>query len=165
MTSEAASAVRSGVPPVTKRLHVAAPPAIAFDVFTAGMGRWWNPSHRLGEAALRDVVIEPRVGGRWFELDEDGAEHDWGRVLAWERPERLLLDWQLNADWAFDPELHTTIEVLFAPGDHGGTDVVFEHRDLEALGARALEVRAELGSASGWSGLLDAYAERAAAGG
>ncbi|MDK1480806.1 site-specific integrase, partial [Sinorhizobium sp. 6-117] len=32
-----------------------------------------------------------------------GEERDWGRVIACDRPNRILFAWQLNADFTFDP--------------------------------------------------------------
>src|SRR5215471_7293716 len=88
--------------PVRRSVVCRAPLEHAFEVFTAGMSRWWLKTHKIGKASLKDVVIEPRVGGRWFERGEDGSECDWGRVLAFEPPKRLLLTWQITADWQHD---------------------------------------------------------------
>ena len=63
----------------------------AFEVFTAGMGRWWKKDHSLLKSPQTDVIVERRVGGRWYERGEDGSECQWGRVLAWEPPARILL--------------------------------------------------------------------------
>ena len=57
--------------------------------------------------------MEPRVGGRWYERGDDGSTCDWGSVLAWEPQSRLVLSWDITADWQYDPELKTEIEVRF----------------------------------------------------
>ena len=149
--------------PVRKSVVVKAPPARAFEVFTAGMGRWWPASHSIGASSLREVGMEPRAGGRWFERGEDGSECDWGRVLAWEPPTRLLLAWQIDAAWRHDPALVTEVEIRFAPEGEGTTRVELEHRDIERFGTGAEATRAALDSPGGWSGLLDAFAASAGA--
>jgi len=104
------------------------------------------------------VIIEPRAGGRWYETGNDGAEHEWGKVAAFEAPDRLLLIWSLNAEFAYDPDFETTVEVRFtADGDH--TIVDFEHRDLERYGDNAEAVRGdyESGMEGGWGELLAGY--------
>jgi uncharacterized protein YndB with AHSA1/START domain len=97
------------------------------------------------------------VGGRWFERGEDGSECDWGKVLAWEPPDRIVLAWQIDAQWRFDVNLVTEVEVRFIP-EGQTTRVELEHRNIERLGAQADEARAALDSSGGWSGLLERYA-------
>lgn len=144
---------------VRKSIHVRAPLALAFEVFTARMETWWPMStHKIGQAACAAVVLEPRAGGRWYERGEDGVECDWGRVLAWEPPGRVLLDWQLSSRWTFDPAFHTEVEVRFTALDAEATRVTLEHRGLEAYGADAMAMRDAFGSPGGWSGMLDLYA-------
>ncbi|MGZ5268038.1 MAG: SRPBCC family protein [Caldimonas sp.] len=145
---------------VRKTAQVRAPQATAFEVFTARIGTWWPmPTHHIGSADCAAVVIEPRVGGRWYERGVDGSECDWGRVLVWEAPSRVALAWQLNARWAFDPALHTEVEVRFIALDGETTRVELEHRGLEAFGPAAESMRDTLGAANGWNGMLDHYAE------
>ena len=148
--------------PIRRTLRVKAPQERAFDVFVAGMGGWWLKSHSLLKAPQQDVVIEPRTGGRWYEIGEDGSEQDWGKVLGWERPDRVLLAWQLDADWRYDPDFETIVEVRFIP-DGDDTLVEFEHRDLERFGERAAEIRGgyESGMEGGWGELLAGYQRRA----
>lgn len=144
--------------PIRKSIRVKAPQGRAFQVFVGNMGQWWLKSHSLLESPQKDVIVEPRDGGRWFEIGADGSEQDWGRVLEWSPPGRVVLAWQLDADWTYDPEFETTVEVNFLPdGDH--TLVEFEHRDLERFGPRAQEVRGdyETGMDGGWAALLDMY--------
>ena len=142
--------------PVRKTIVFKAAPATAFEVFTSRMIRWWRPNHHIGPSPMKNVVLEPRVEGRWYEVGEDGGVCEWGRVLAYEPPSRILLAWQLNQDWRYDPNFVTELEVRFL-SDPGGTRVELEHRNIERFGAKAEEVRAALDSPEGWTGLLAAY--------
>ena len=65
------------------------------------------------------------------------APADWGSVLAWEPHTRLVLSWDINADWQYDPELKTEIEVRFIADGTNGTRVELEHRRLDRYGAQA----------------------------
>lgn len=143
--------------PVRKSFAVKAAPDRAFEVFTASMGRWWPPSHHIGQGDLSEVIIEPRIGGRWYETTSTGAQCEWGRVLVWDPPRQLVLAWQLSADWTYDPGLVTEVAVTFTP-EGEGTRVDFEHRGLEAYGARAEEVAKGVGSPGGWPAILESYA-------
>jgi len=147
--------------PVRKSIFVDASPDHAFEVFTAGIGRWWPKSHKIGPADLDRPVIEPRSGGRWYELDTDGTQCEIGKVVTWEPPARLILTWQLNAEFKFDAHLVTEVEVQFTP-EGSGTRVNLEHRHLERLGETAEALREAVDSPGGWSGLLQLYAEAAA---
>ena len=147
--------------PVRKSIFVNASPEMAFDVFTVGMGRWWPKSHKLGEAELDTQIIEPKEGGRWFQRNLDGSTCEIGRVEAWEPPSRVLLIWQLNAQWEFDRSLETEVEVTFTP-EASGTRVELEHRNLERLGDTAEGFREAIDSSGGWGALLALYAEEAA---
>jgi uncharacterized protein YndB with AHSA1/START domain len=89
--------------PVRKSIFVNVSPERAFRVFTIGMGRWWRPDHHIASTPFAEIVVEPRAGGRWFERDKDGAECEWGKILAWEPPARVVFGWQLNQDWKYDP--------------------------------------------------------------
>lgn len=148
--------------PIQKTFDVKAPREIAFRVFTAEMTSWWQlESHHVGKARAVAAVVEPRVGGRWFERGEDGSECDWGKVLAWEPPGRLVLAWQLDATFTYDPQLHTEVEVRFVDAGGGVTRVEFEHRKLEAYAERADELRGVLDSPGGWGRIVEDYAKAA----
>lgn len=141
--------------PIRKTLEIRATRERAFQVFTAGIDRWWPKSHTIGKAPLKEVIIEPRVGGRWYGLDVEGGEDDWGDVLAWEPPGRLLLAWRISARWVCDPAVHTEVEVIFTDLGDGRCRIDFEHRDLQNLGEGALEAVRSMDS--GWGSILQAY--------
>jgi uncharacterized protein YndB with AHSA1/START domain len=145
------------VAPVRKSVRVKAPPTRAFEIFTAGMKRWWLPNYSINKSPIADIVVEPRQGGRWFERGEDGSECQWGKVLAWEPPGRLVLTWQISPQWQYDPDLVTEVEVRFVP-DSGGTRVDLEHR-LEGYGDAADQMRAIFDGPNAWMGILEKFAE------
>jgi uncharacterized protein YndB with AHSA1/START domain len=148
-----------------KIVSVKAPPAVAWRVFTEKMGTWWPlATHKIGKAKAVDAVIEPRVGGRWYERGDDGSTCDWGRVLSWEPPSRLVLSWDISADWQHDPTLKTEVEVRFTAEGKDATRVELEHRHLDRYGPSREEMRRTFDSEMGWKGLLDAFAARASEG-
>lgn len=140
--------------PVRKTLTVRASPETAFRVFTEDFDRWWPRGHHIGKSELKTAMIEPRAGGRWYEVGVDGSECEWGDVLAWEPPNRLLLAWRLNAQWEYDPGLLTEVEVRFSPTGDGQTRVDFEHRGFERMGAGGEAARAGVDGPSGWGAIL-----------
>ena len=80
-------------------------------------------------------------------------------MLAWEPGRQVVLVWQLNAQWRFDPSLRTEVGVRFTAIDEHTTRVGREHRGLEAYGADALAMRDAFGAPNGWNGLLDHFAQ------
>lgn len=149
-----------GGAPIRRSVEVKVPPARAFEIFTGGASRWWLKTHTINatKSPIKDVVIEPRAGGRWFERGEDGSECDWGKVLAWEPPTRLLLAWQINADFKYDPSLLTEVEIRFTPSG-SGTLVELEHRLIERMGERAVGMRDAF--TRGWGLLLESFTKQA----
>src|SRR5215469_9361478 len=127
----------------------------AFTLFTEGFNTWWI-GHHIGEAELAEAVIEPRVDGRWYERGVDGTECDWGKVLVYEPPGRLVMTWQLNSNFEYDPDLShaSEVEVRFVE-ESDQTRVDFEHRFIERLGAGADELARSVSSDGGWPGILE----------
>jgi uncharacterized protein YndB with AHSA1/START domain len=145
---------------VTKSVTVRAPRTRAFAVFTERFFTWWPSSHHIGDAELADAVIEPEVGGRWYERGVDGVECDWGRVLAFDPPDRLVLSWHLRGDWSYDPDpaKASEIEIRFVEDEPGTTRVELSHRHIERHDVPE-DVARGVGSPNGWAGILATYAE------
>ena len=133
----------------------------AFHLFTARMTEFWPPEHSIGASPFDAVVVEPRVGGRWYERDADGNECDWGHVGAWEPSSRVVLVWQLTAEWKFDPDFETEVEVTFAEKESGRTTVALRHRNLQRYGEHAEQMRAIFDSPGGWTDTLNRCARLA----
>jgi uncharacterized protein YndB with AHSA1/START domain len=149
---------------VRKVMTVEAPQATAWRVFTTQMGTWWPlGQYKIGKTNAVDALIEPRVGGRWYERGDDGSTCDWGSVLAWEPLGRLVLSWDITAEWQYDPALKTEVEVRFIAESETRTRVELEHRRLDRYGARREEMRRIFDSEGDWGRLLEAFARAAAA--
>src|SRR2546423_6570595 len=84
---------------VRKSVTVNATPKEAFQVFTEDFDSWWPRSHHIGKSPMKKAIIEGHRGGRCYTEQEDGTQCDWGSVLAWEPPRRLLIAWQIAANW------------------------------------------------------------------
>lgn len=148
--------------PVRKSIVVQAPQARAFDVFARRFDTWWPRSHHIAKAEMKEAVIEPKKGGRWYEKGVDGSECDWGTVLAWEPPSRLVLRWMINSKFQPDETVESEVEVRFVAEGEGKTRVELEHR---IVAADAETLRAAVDAPQGWSGLLEIFANKAAASG
>jgi uncharacterized protein YndB with AHSA1/START domain len=146
---------------VRRSVTVQGVPEHAFAVFTESLSAWWPlATHTIGAQPAVAAIIEPRAGGRWFERAADGTESDWGRVLVYEPPHRIVLSWEITCDWHHDTAIETTVEVIFtADGDR--TRVDLEHRGLETYGDDAEQMRGIFESDGGWGGLLARFAAAA----
>jgi uncharacterized protein YndB with AHSA1/START domain len=148
--------------PIRRSITVDVPVDRAFEVFTASFGRWWPHANSIGSTPLKSAIIEPRTGGRWYEIGEDGSECNWGEVLVFEPPTRLLLAWRIGADWKFDHNLHTEVDITFTALSENRTQVDLEHRKLENLGEGLAAAKGAFESDGGWSGILSLYAKATA---
>jgi uncharacterized protein YndB with AHSA1/START domain len=145
------------VAPVHKQVTVNASQQRAFDFFTAEMSRWWPATHSILKSPLKQYVIEPQAGGRWYQVAEDGSTGQTGYVIVWEPPHRLVLAWQLGAEWQFDPTLITEVEVLFVAQGANTTRVELQHRYLERMGEKGAHVRTLVDAPRGWTSILESF--------
>ena len=132
---------------IRKTVLVDFAPAEAFDLFTHKIASWWPVrSHSYGGDEVTNVVFEPEVGGRVYEVTDKG-EQDWGRVLEWEPGSRFLLEWLIGEANG------TALEVTFEP-EGPGSRVVLEHRGFGASGPRG-------NYNEGWGVVLATFVESA----
>lgn len=149
MTTQEASGTRTSV---RREITVEAPIERAFEVFTAGIGAWWNPDHHILQAPLKEMVFEPFVGGHIIDRGVDGSESRWSRVLAYEPPTRVVFSWDISLAWQIetDPAKTSEVEVTFAAEGAAQTRVTLEHRHIDRHGEGWERMLAAVGSDGGW---------------
>ncbi|MFG2024610.1 SRPBCC family protein [Streptomyces sp. NPDC048825] len=148
------------VAPLQGKITVNVPVERAFRVFTESFHSWWPSDYHIGQVEMAEAILEPREGGRWYERGVDGSECDWGRVLAWEPPHRLVVTWQINGYWQYDadPEHASEIEIRFTADGPEQTTVELEHRHLDRL-VEGQALRDGITGGGGWSTVLEAFAK------
>ncbi len=151
------------IPAIRGTVTIGVPVERAFSVFTDSLGTWWPAEYHIGQADMAEAILEPRAGGRWYERGVDGSQCDWGRVLAWEPPHRLVVTWQINGQWQYDPDPQhaSEIEVRFTPDGPEQTTVELEHRLLDRL-VDGQAIRDALVGGGGWTAMLELFAKAAA---
>ena len=119
------------IAPVRKSIRVNASQAHAFEVFTAGLGRWWPRDHRIGRrrgrcpswSPPRPALVRARRGRH---ADQCRQGHRVGIAR------RFVMTWDINSRWKPDQrELRSGGQV------HRGWD------ECDARGIRAPQVRAD----------------------
>jgi hypothetical protein len=141
--------------PIFRTLVLPVPRALAFELFTAHVHRWWSPVAGASPTGVpwAEIVLETQLNGRWFERDKEGAEHEWGRVASVVAPVHIVIDWCLNKRVQ---DVTTELELCFVEIDERSTRMTLEHRAFERLGSDGADVQDAI--AHGWSGLLPRFA-------
>src|ERR1700689_610036 len=152
---------------VRKTGRVQAPIERAFSVFVEQMETWWPATHHIGKTPFVALFVEPRVGGRWYELNAEGAQVDWGKVLAWDPPHLVSLSWHVGPghdqpDWVCDPDPAKASEVTIRFNAEGPstTFVELEHSKLERHGEGYQQLREIFDGPGAWAGILSLYAQK-----
>ena len=141
--------------PIVKSLTVALPVEAAFRLFTAEASSWWPlASNSVPRDDAVDCVLEGRPGGRFYEVDRSGGQAEWGRVLAWEPPTRLVMSWYPGRT----PADATEVEVTFQ-AEGSSTRLTLTHRGWEQSPPAT---RANYsGYVTGWDFVLGKYVDQA----
>lgn len=141
------------IEPIRKEIMVEASQEVAFKVFTEKMDTWWPRTHHIGKAPMTEQILEAKPNGRWYATHEDGSESTVGHVITWDPVSRVVLNWKINGNFKYDPNLTTEVDVQFIPEGPKRTRVKFEHRNLDRLGdGKVVESMNE-----GWGMILDLY--------
>ena len=151
------------VPLTTARsaIVVDAPIETAFEVFTGQFDRVKPRDHSLLSVEVAESVLERHVGGALYDRGVDGSECRWGRVLAYEPPERLVFSWDISPQWQIETDLENTseVEVRFISEGESRTRVELEHRNLDRHGGDWRAMRDSVDSDGGWPVYLRSFAD------
>jgi uncharacterized protein YndB with AHSA1/START domain len=139
---------------------VNAPADRAFKVFTERFDRIKPREHNMLGADIAESVFEPRVGGRVYDRGVDGSECQWGRVLAYEPPERIVFSWDISPAWQIESDLDkaSEVEIRFIADGPDRTRVQLEHRHLDRHGDGWEGTREGVGGDQGWPLYLARFA-------
>ena len=132
----------------------------AFRLFTERFDRIKPREHNMLGVDIAESVFEPRTGGRVYDRGVDGSECQWGRVLAYEPPTRIVFTWEISPMWQLesDPAKRSEVEVRFVEDAPERTRVELEHRHLDRHGDGWDGLRAGVAADEGWPLYLQRFA-------
>jgi uncharacterized protein YndB with AHSA1/START domain len=145
------------LPPLRREILVDADPALAFEVFTTQIGRWWPLAEFSVHGADADVRFDDAgIGSRIVESLAGADDAVWGTVIAWEQDRAVSFTWHPGRDAQTASQVSVTFE-----GADGKTLVRLEHSGWEIFGEYDAQAREEYDH--GWPVVLDGYAARVGA--
>jgi catechol 2,3-dioxygenase-like lactoylglutathione lyase family enzyme len=106
--------------PIEHEYQLTCSPELAWDAFVRRIDEWWHPAY--APAGLREIRIEPIVGGAATMLLDDGSTYRWGTVTLVDGPQHYAQTFTL----AQDPEHPSTLDVTFERHPRG-CRVLFSH--------------------------------------
>ena len=136
---------------VRKTINVACSVEQAFETFTTGIARWWPlATHSVGDERARTAVFEAGVGGRIYEIWDDGSSTNGAPSRCGSRRRASC------SPGARTPTARqsTEVEVRFA-SEGDGARVELEHRGWERLGEEGPSVRKSY--ETGWDTVLGQF--------
>ena len=143
---------------------VEAPQEDAFRLFTERFDAVKPRDHNILAVDIAESVFEPRAGGRVYDRGVDGSECQWGRVLAYDPPGRIVFTWDISPRWQIETDLDkaSEVEIRFIAETPDRTRVELEHRHLDRHGDGWQGLQEGVGGDQGWPLYLARYAEQVA---
>jgi len=135
---------------IEQEVRIEAPPSRVFEALTQDVAAWWGAPYLYNQQAT-DIVLEPRVGGRMFEVwgQGKGKQEDegalWAVVTAIERNKQLTLSGPMGMSGAVSGIITYSLE----PAGKSATTLKLSHR---AIGEVTEEARQNY--TFGWTDLL-----------
>jgi uncharacterized protein YndB with AHSA1/START domain len=145
---------------VRTQIVVDAPAEKAFRAFTERFDQIKPREHNMLGVDIAESVFEPKTGGRVYDRGVDGSECQWGRVLAYEPPARIVFSWDISPRWHLetDKARSSEVEIRFIAETDNRTRVELEHRHLERHGDGWQGLAEGVGGDGGWPLYLQRFA-------
>lgn len=139
---------------------VPVPPAEAFRIYVEYPAEWLPPAHTFIKEPA-SIIIEPKVGGRFYERGADGTEAVRGTIVEWEPPGHLAVTWRVGDNWQpiDNDEQASVVVVDFTPAGPDATEVWLTYAHLERLSAEMAKMVRWAVNAPGPENTLSRYAE------
>jgi uncharacterized protein YndB with AHSA1/START domain len=152
------------IEPIVRTVTVDAPVDTCFRTFVERWAEWWPPEHHIGQdREITELHLEGKVGGRAYDIDTRGVECQWGTVIAFDPPKRLVIAWHIQPDFTTidrDVDRSSEVEVTFTAAGDGRTEVRLVHGRLERHGAGAGSMHGSVGNdEGGWGFLIRRFAD------
>ncbi len=130
----------------------------AFERFVNHFNNWWPKKYTWSGQKLKFIQIEANVNGKCFEIGPHDFRLDWGRVLEFEKSNKIVFSWQISPIRVPepDPAKGSEVEIVFKEED-GLTKLVFEHRSFSNHGNGWRKYIEALKSEQGWPYILNRY--------
>ena len=142
------------VEPIRRSVSVSWQQAEAYRRFVQDFAKWWpSYSYSIGGSRIKQVVFEPRPGGRIFEEHKDGTRMRWGTVISLDAPRSITFTFHPSHAES-DAQL---VEITFSP-EGEGTRVDLVSTGWEKMGDKARAARG--GYHLGWGLVLNRFAGR-----
>jgi DNA-binding transcriptional ArsR family regulator/uncharacterized protein YndB with AHSA1/START domain len=128
---------------IEMEVTIAAAPETVFEALTREVAAWWGQPYLHEDAT--DLILEPRIGGRFYEVWGEDEGILWATVTSLRRPKELRLVGPLGM-----PEPTYGVVTFQLEPKHDATTVKLLH---EAFGRIGEQIQASY--EAGWKDLLD----------
>lgn len=144
---------------VNRNFDVSASAKEAFETFVNHFSSWWPKEYTWSQDALTSIGITPKQNGLCYEKGPYNFRCDWGRVIEFEPPNKIIFTWQISPERVPvpDPEKASIVEIKFDEKNAWNTVISFVHRDFSRHGKSGGHYREVMDSAQGWSYILHQY--------
>ena len=137
--------------PIKKTVTVPLSAAEAFELFTTEIDSWWPKDLFSVKGDGSKISFPKRKGGDIVEHAEDGEEHVWGSIIAYEPGVYVAFTWFPGRD----ASQATVVEMRFAQTE-AGTRCDLTHGGFDILGPTADAVSTSY--LRGWDLVLGCFA-------
>ena len=109
---------------IEMEMDFAVPAKKVFDALTKNINKWWSDDYHIGEK-VKKFVLEPKLGGRMYEVWGEGEGTLWGTVTEIKKNQRLEVTGSIGMSGAtlcklgFDLEPRGKSECHFIFSHHG----------------------------------------------